>query len=183
MSFKHWIADNIGYRYFGCCYNLVFSKYQDVLFDFTESKIPEEFLRRKICDLGCGDGSNTLRIKKIFKPKNIVGYDNNDYLLKRARKKGLEVKKMDLNHEMAKGEMATFTYAIHHLNDKEKVLKQAVKSFKYVFLCEPIRDLFQVLFDTGKTLPRDEWIILFDKVLKRYQLYQHKNNLIVFYTS
>jgi len=63
------------------------------------------------------------------------------------------------------------------------VLKEAVKNFKYLFLCEPVKDLYHALFDAGRTLPKKEWLALFDKVLKNYQLYQHKSSLIVFWSS
>jgi len=177
MDIKEWIAENIGYRFFSCFYN-IFNK---PLFNYTKSKIPDDFFGREISDLGCGDGSNTLRIKRIFKPKSIVGYDHNDYLLKRARKRNLKVKKLDLNKEMPKGEMATFTLALHHLKDKEKALRETVKNFRYFFLCEPIRNLYHALLDGGKTLPKQEWIDLFDKVFKDYTLFQFQSSLIVFY--
>lgn len=115
MRIKEWIAENIGYRFFGCFYN----RSHDPIFAFIQSKIPKKFLHRNITDLGCGDGANT------------VG--------------------------------------------------EAVKNFRYIFLCEPILDLYHRLFDGGTPLLKQEWIDLFDRVLKTYNLYQHKNNLIVFY--
>lgn len=177
MRIKEWIGENISYRFFGCCYNI----FQEPLFDFVESKIPKSFLDKNISDLGCGDGGNTLKIKRMFKAKKIVGYDHNDFLLKRAKKKGLKVKKLDLNKKVPKGEMATFTFALHHLKDKEKALKKVIKNFDYLFLCEPIQDLYHLLFDAGEPLKKREWTDLFDKILKKYTLYRFKNNLIVFY--
>ncbi|MFH1602068.1 MAG: hypothetical protein ABIB61_03880 [Candidatus Shapirobacteria bacterium] len=103
--------------------------------------------------------------------------------MKGAREKGLRVKKMDLNKKIPKGEMATFTFALHHLDDKENVLNEVVRNFKYLFLREPVKDLYHALFDAGKTLPKKDWLVLFDRVLKDYQLYQHKSSLIVFWSS
>ena len=183
MDLREWFADNIGYRFLGCCYNNKFNRGQIALFDFIESKVPSNFLGKEICDLGCGDGSNTTRLRKIFKPKSITGYERNEYLIKRAMEKGIVIRKIDLNQEMPRGEMATFTFSLHHLKDKEKALKLATENFKYLFLCEPVKDLYHALFDGGRTLSKNEWLSLFSKILKRYKLYQHKSSLIVFYNS
>jgi|SRR3990167_10075111 len=177
MRIREWIAENIGYRFFGCLYN----KSHDHIFDFIQTKIPKDLLHRKIYDLGCGDGGNTVRVQKVFQAKEIVGYDHNDFLLKRAKKKGILVKKFDFNLTLPKGEMAAFIFSLHHASDKEKTLKEAVKNFKYIFICEPCLDLYHWLFDGGEPLPKEKWIELFDKILKKYLIYQYKNNLIVFY--
>lgn len=177
MRIKEWVAENIGYRFFGCFYN-IFNK---PLFNFIELKIPKDFLDKNISDLGCGDGINTLRIRRMFKAKEVIGYDNNDYLLKRAQKKGFKIEKIDLNKEIPRGEMAVFTFSLHHLKDKEKALRKVITSFDYLFLCEPIKDFYHAFLDAGEPLKKQEWIRLFDNVLKRYLLYQYRNNLIVFY--
>lgn len=179
MRIKEWIAENIGYRFFGCFYNTL----NKPLFDFIESEVPKDFLNRNISDLGCGDGSNTLKIRRIFKAKEVIGYDHNDYLLRKAHKKGLKVEKIDLDKEMPRGEMAVFTFSLHHLKDKEKALRNVIANFDYLFLCEPIKDLYHALLDAGKPLRREEWIEIFDKILKSYRLYQFKNNLVVFYKN
>ena len=62
MKIRKWIEENIMFRRFGC-WNTIFHK---SLFDFIESKIPKAFLEKEISDLGCGDGTNTVRIKKLF---------------------------------------------------------------------------------------------------------------------
>ncbi len=177
MKIKEWVAENIVYRFFGCFYN----KNNQPLFDFIATKIPTEFQGKEISDLGCGDGSNTARIEEIFKPKGIIGYDHNDHCLRRAQAVGLKVRKLDLNQEVPQGEMATFTFSLHHATDKEKVLRQAAHNFEYLFLCEPVRDLYHALVDAGKTLPKKEWVGVFDRALGHYTLYQYKSSLIVFY--
>ena len=178
MKFNEWLGENFIYKFFGCFYN----KSHDHIFDFISTKIPKEFLNRTISDFGCGDGTNTLRIQKVFHAKSIIGYDHNDFLIERALDKGLIVKKFDFNDPLPKGELATFTFSLHHAPDMEKALKEAVINFDYVFLCEPILDLYHRLWDGGTPLPKKEWIKLFDKVLKKYYLYQYQNNLIVFTT-
>lgn len=177
MGFKEWLAEEIGYRFFGCLYN----RFHDPLFNFIATKVPADFLGRNVYDLGCGDGSNTLRIGRIFKAHRLTGYDHNNHLLQRARRQGLEVKKVDLNTELPSGELAAFTFSLHHFKNKEEILKRAVQNFDRLFLCEPIKDLYHALFDAGKPLKRVDWLLLFDKTLKRYVLHQFKNQLIIFY--
>jgi len=179
MSIREWVANNIGYKYLGCFY----TKHHDHIFDFIEAKIPKEFFDREISDLGCGDGSNTFRLEKIFRAKSIIGYEHNSHLIERGKKKGLKIRKFDFNKETPKGEMATFTFSLHHAKDKEETLKKTVANFNYVFLCEPILDLYHRLLDAGGPLKKEDWIKIFDKVLKKYILYQYKNNLVVFYKN
>ncbi|PIY59853.1 hypothetical protein COY95_04855 [Candidatus Woesearchaeota archaeon CG_4_10_14_0_8_um_filter_47_5] len=175
---REWIAENIGYRFTGCAYN----KTHDHLFTSLEPLIPARFFRREIADLGCGDGGNTLRIKKIFRARMIRGYERNEYLIARARKKGIVVKKMDLQASLPYGEMATFTFSLHHLPNKEEVLKKVMHHFKYLFLIEPTLDLYHSLFDACPPLKRTQWIALFNTTLGRYDLHIIKNNVVVFYS-
>ena len=177
MRIREWVAENIGYRFFGCLYN----RSHDHIFRFIKSKVPEDFLYRSISDLGCGDGGNTIRIQRVFSPKEIIGYDHNDFLLERAKKRGVRAEKIDFKFGLPKGEMGVFTFSLHHAPDKEKTLREAVNNFQFIFLCEPSLDLYHWLLDGGTPLPKRKWIELFDKVLGQYLLYEYKNNLIVFY--
>lgn len=178
MEIKEWIANNIGYRFGGCFY----AKTHDHIFNFISSLIPEEFKGRVVSDLGCGDGTNTFRIKKVFNAKDVVGYEKNDYLIKRARKNGLRIVKMDLDKKIPKGELAVFTFSLHHIKDKERCLANVKKNFKQIFLIEPCNDLYHRLLDAGDPISREDWIQLFDKVLGKYKKFDYKNNIIVFYS-
>ncbi|OGM13591.1 hypothetical protein A3A76_03260 [Candidatus Woesebacteria bacterium RIFCSPLOWO2_01_FULL_39_23] len=176
MRVREFIIENIGYRLAPCLYN----RFHDPLFEFIESKIPKGFLYKNIYDLGCGDGENTARIQKVLKPKEIIACDRSEPMLERAKRKGFKVQFLDFNSEFPKGEMATFTYSLHHAYNKEGVLQKAVNNFQYLFICEPYLKIFH-FFNWGHVPPKKYWIQLFDKVLKRYDLYEYKNNLIVFY--
>lgn len=177
MDIRKWLEENIYYRFFGCFY----TRFYDTLFDYIEIKIPNEFLGKEISDLGCGDGSDTIRIQRIFKAKSIKGFDYTDSLLVRAASKGISVQKLDLAKEIPKGEMATSTMFLHHIQDKEKILKDITQNFNYLFLMEPILGLFHQVFHEPGILKRDEWIKLFNKVLKKYIQYQYGNKLIIFW--
>lgn len=177
MSVREWVADNIGYRFFGCAYNAT----TQPLFDYLATVVPKHFFRRRIADLGCGDGINTLRIQEIFQPKNIVGYERNQYLIQRARARGLTVFQHDLNKATTKGEMGVFMLSLHHLTDKKNVLQHATQHFRYLVVCEPIQDVYHFLFDAGHPLSRAGWIQLFDQILKHYQLFEFQHMIIAFY--
>jgi hypothetical protein len=177
MNFREWIAENIGYRVSGCAY----AKTHDHIFDFVRSVTPQEYLGRDISDLGCGDGQNTLRIQKVFNAEKIKGFEKHDTLVKRARVRGLNVTKWDLEKDVPKGEMATFSFALHHIKDKEKCLTGVKRNFRYIFMVEPCNDLYHRLFDAGYPMSESNWKELFDKVFKKYKIFKYKNNLVVFY--
>lgn len=177
MNIREWIADNIGYRFFGCCYNAT----TQPLFDYLVTIAPKQFFGRSIADLGCGDGINTLRIQRIFQPKEIVGYERNSYLIERARARELTVRQHDLNKNIPKGEMGIFMLSLHHLTDKKRVLQQATQNFRFLVVCEPIQDVYHFLFDAGHPLSRAGWIQLFDQTLQRYQLFEFQHMVIAFY--
>jgi len=179
MDIRKWVEENIYYRLFGCWYTR-FYHYQS-LFNFIESKIPEEFLGKEISDLGCGDGTDTLRLEKIFRAKGITGYDYTDSLLKRASKKGIRVQKLNLSKEMPRGEMATSILFLHHIQNKEETLRKISQNFNYLFLVEPILGLFNKIFHEPGILTKNGWVVLFDEILKKYTLYQFSNKLIVFW--
>lgn len=99
----------------------------------------------------------------------------------RTKKKGFKVQVINFNDNFPKGEMATFTFSLHHAYDKEKALKEVVKNFKYIFICEPCLDLYHWLFDAAHVPSKEKWLEIFKKVLKKYTFYQYKRNLIVFF--
>lgn len=179
MNIREWIADSIIYRLTGCAYN----KHHDHIFEFIKQNIPPQFFDKNISDFGCGDGGNTLRVQEVFEARKITGYERNKHLVQKARAKKLRIKQIDLNKSIPKGELATLTFALHHLKNPEKVLLTVKNNFEYVFLCEPCNDLYHRLFDAGNPLSRKEWISVFDKVFgeNKYHLFNYKNNVVLFY--
>ena len=177
MRLQEWLWDHLYYRFWGC-YN---SENQGHIFNYIESVIPKSFQRKFLSDLGCGDGKNTLRIKKAFKTKGINGYDRNKHLVKRAVLNGINAKVLDLEKYMPKGEQGSFIMSLHHLKNKEVILRKAKENFKQLFLCEPCLTFRLRLIDGGKPLSKKDWISLFDKVFGNYQLYEYLNLMMVFY--
>ena len=79
--------------------------------------------------------------------------------------------------------MATFSFALHHIDNenKVKVLKKVAKNFKYIFLIEPMDDLYHRLLDAGHVLSKEKWLKVFDEALGVYDLHEQGNSLIVFF--
>jgi len=151
------------------------------LFDFIEYKVPEDFLNKNIHDLGCGDGYGTVKIKEIFKASDITGYEIVKKQVERARQRGIRTETIDLNKNVPRGEMATLWFTLHHLNDKENTLKKIMKNYDYIVIAESIKSWKDIIFEGGITLPKKDWIRLFDEVLGKYQTLQLKNVLFIFW--
>jgi len=166
-----------GYRFFG---NSIANFLSKPYFDFLKDKVSHDFLGREIYDLGCGDGFATTRIKELFKAKTIVGYEINDDLIKRARKRGIEVKKMDLGEDFPTGEMVTVWGVLHHLGNKDVFLNKVTRYFQYAVFCEPVKNLWSFL-DGGEPLPEEEWKNLFRRHLTNCQFLRFKDSLFIFW--
>ncbi len=177
MRIREWIGERLVYRFLGNFY----SAGHDHIFAHISSIAPSNFQDRSIHDLGCGDGQNTQRVEQVFRARSVTACDHNRYLLERAERRGLRIQEVDLNLEMPRGEMATFIFSLHHLRNKEDVLRRVKESFELLFLCEPMNDLYHRLLDGGRVLSRDAWTELFDATLGQYRLYQYRNNLLIFF--
>src|SRR3989344_4885435 len=101
-------------------------------------------------------------------------------MLERAKKKGFKTQYLDFNKEFPKGEVATFTYSLHHAYNKEEVLQKTINNFEYLFICEPYLKLSH-FFDWGHVPSKKYWVELFDKVLIKYDIFEFGNNLIIFF--
>lgn len=177
MSWQKEIRMKIGYRLIG---NSAANLLSRPCFDFLKDKISPEFLGREISDLGCGDGFSTQKIEKLFKAKSIKGYELNDYLVKKAQKRGLVVEKMDLEKQIPKGEMAAVWGVVHHLKDKEKFLRRIYSNFEYAVFNEPTKNIWSFL-DGGEPLTDEGWGRLFSKTLGGCNILSFKDQLFVFW--
>ena len=107
---------------------------------------------KKIIDLACGSGANLIYLKENFKVQRCWGFDQNNYLIKNAKKyaKHRNIKNLnfirqdveDLNFKKSKdltpdGVISIQTLSI--LNDYEKIIRFA-KNLKPNFIC--INSLF-----------------------------------------
>lgn len=149
---------------------------------FLNEIIPQEFKGKELYDLGCGDGKITLKFKKIFKPKKIYGCDVRSSLVWRAKKRGIEAKVFDLEKEVPKGELAVFWGVLHHLKNKEKVLKKVKDNFQYLFLKEPlIVKNKRTFLELGKPFFKKDIEIMLKNVFGEFQEYEYQNSILVFW--
>lgn len=179
MSWQKNIRMKLGYRFLG---NFVANLLNRPYINYLRTRIPGKFFHKAICDLGCGDGFVTSRVKEIFLAKKIKGYELNDYLIKRARKRGLDIKKTNLEKEIPRGEMAVVWGVVHHLKNKRDFLEKVRNNFDYAFLAEPIKNFWSFL-DGGEPLSEEDWKKLFSEALDRCQFIKFKDDLFVFWNK
>lgn len=98
---------------------------------------------KRVLDVGCCDGSITLRIKKLG--NEVVGIDISEKAVRRARKKGLEVYVVDLNNEaipknLGKFDVVVAAEILEHIFDTDgflKKLRDVLKPQGYLILTTP----------------------------------------------
>jgi hypothetical protein len=147
------------------------------------ARIPPEFLHRELDDLGCGDGKITLRLKEIFQPARLRGFDVNPALVKRAGKKGIEARVKDLNTGIPNGELAVMWGVLHHLNDSETCLKRIRENYPMAFIREPLKNKAIKGLEMGKPLVKEEIESLVQKYLVNASTFYYGHCIFIFYIS
>jgi hypothetical protein len=136
-----------------------------------EEKVPPEFQHRDLDDLGCGDGKITLMLKEIFQPRRLRGYDISPSLVRRARKKGIDVEVKDLDAGIPNGELAVMWGVLHHLKDREVCLQRIRDNYRMAFIREPIKNNIRVDWEMGQPLAIEE----IERLIKLY--FNHATSL------
>ena len=113
----------------------------------------ESFFYRKITDVGCGDGKNSLRIAKILKAKAIVGREISSRLVVAANNRGLRTIKMEVGEKIS-GDLGILWGVVHHMTNPQKELKKLIKNFNCLLIREPSNKYR--IFEAGKRFSRDE---------------------------
>lgn len=147
------------------------------------TRVPPEFLHRDLDDLGCGDGKITLRLKEIFQPGRLRGFDINPALVKRAGKKGIDAQVMDLNAGIPAGELAVMWGVLHHLNDSETCLKRIRENYPMAFIREPIKNNVINGLEMGKPLIKQEIEDLIQKYFANARTFYYGHCIFIFYIS
>jgi hypothetical protein len=148
-----------------------------------DTRLPPVFLHRLLDDLGCGDGKITLRLKEIFKPERLRGFDVNPDLVKRAAKKGIDAQVKDLNKEIPSGELAVMWGVLHHLNDSEACLKRIRDNYPMAFIREPIKNNLINGLEMGKPLIKEEIENLVKKYFINATTFYYGHCIFIFYVS
>jgi len=88
-------------------------------------------------DLGCGDGSVTIKIASILGLKEIHGVDLNAKLLERAKKRGIITFNMNMEEVENKFEIAICYGSVHHFKETQQVVDGLRNlSTKYVLIID-----------------------------------------------
>lgn len=87
-----------------------------------------------LLDLGCDDGEITIKVANKIKTRNIYGVDLVSTSVERARKKGIVVKKFDLNRKFdLKDESFDIIHAnqvIEHISDSDNFISEIYRVLK-----------------------------------------------------
>jgi hypothetical protein len=173
--------ERLAYFFFGN--NLIIGPHIRKQLKFLKEIVPPAFQRRQMDDLGCGDGKVTLRLKEIFLPKRIRGFDVDPSLVRRARGKGIEAEVRNLDDDMPEGELAVMWGVLHHLKDREYCLNRIKENYPLVFIREPLRNSVIKGLELGQPLTREEIEHLAEKHLANAKAFYCGNSIFIFYVS
>lgn len=146
--------------------------------EFLSQRVPDEFKGRRLVDLGCGDGVNTIRLKGIFHPSSIVGYDLHPGLVMRSRRRGINAYVADIQKERIKGELGVLWGVLHHIQRPRDLLLKLKEDFEYLFIRERVSKRF---FELGHPFSRDTLLALCQDVLGKILVIEYKDLIFVFY--
>ena len=177
----HTIIQNILYSLFGT--NLIVGPQIKRQIEVVKDRIPPEFKRRAMDDLGCGDGKITVKLQQIFDPRSLRGFDVNTSLVKRARNKGVRAEVMDLDKTAPKGELAVMWGVLHHLKNRESCIRRISNNYPMAFIREPIKDSAISGLEMGQPLEKEEIESLVGKYLPEAKLFYYEHCIFIFYVS
>lgn len=169
------------YSFFGN--NLFISPGLKWQLNFLKKNIPQDFLGREAYDIGCGDGKTTLILKEILKAKNIFGYDVHPGLVKRAEKRGIRAKLLDIEKEIPRGELAVMWGVLHHLKRQKEVLREIKNNFDYFLMREPLRkfSIFSNIIELGEPFRKEGIKKMLDEVFGEYRFLEYKGAAFAFW--
>jgi 2-polyprenyl-3-methyl-5-hydroxy-6-metoxy-1,4-benzoquinol methylase len=148
-----------------------------------KTKLPSVFKHREMDDLGCGDGKITLRLKEVFQPRKLRGFDVHPSLIRRARSVGIEAELQNLDESLPSGELAVMWGVLHHLNNREACLKMIKDNYSMVFIREPIKNKAIKGFEMGQPLIKEEIEGLVQRYFPEAQTFYYGHCIFIFYVS
>jgi len=176
--------ESLAYFFFGN--NVIIGPHIRKQLEFLKKIVPPHFQQRQMDDLGCGDGKVTVRLKEIFLPTRLRGFDVNPGLVRRARNRGIEAEIKNLDENMPSGELAVLWRVLHHLQDRERCLKRVKENYDLIFIGEPVKSGITMgleLLELGDTLRKEEIEHLTEEHLADSQTFYYGNSVFIFYVS
>jgi hypothetical protein len=163
--------------------NLVIGRQIKAQLKWLDGQLPEEFKGRELDDLGCGDGKITVRLKTLFKPKRLRGFDVNPGLVLRAKLRGVEAEVMDLDRRLPNGELAVMWGVLHHLKNREDCLRRISQNYPLAFIREPIKNKAFDGLEMGSPLIKNEIEALAQKYFPGSRILYQGHCIFIFYVS
>jgi hypothetical protein len=163
--------------------NFVIGRQIKAQIEWLSQELPAEFKGRALDDLGCGDGKITVRLKEIFQPSRLRGFDVNPGLVGRARTMGIQAEVLDLDSTLPTGELAVVWGVLHHLKDTEACLKRISQNYPLAFIREPIKNNRIDGFEMGKPLIKNEIENLTHKYFPGSKILYKGHCIFIFYVS
>ena len=173
--------ERLAYFFFGN--NLIVGPHIKKQLKFLKEIVSPTFQQRQMDDLGCGDGKVTLRLKEIFLPTRVRGFDVDPGLVRRARKKGIEADIQNLNVDVPAGELVVMWGVLHHLKDREGCLNRIKDNYSLIFIREPVRSSIIKWLELAHPLTKGEIEHLVEKHLPDSQVFHYGNSIFIFYVS
>jgi hypothetical protein len=148
-----------------------------------KNRVPPTYLNRQMDDLGCGDGKITQRLKEVFQPRRLRGFDVYPALVKKARERGIQAEITDLELAMPRGELAVVWGVLHHLKNTEDCLKRLSQSYTMVFIREPIKEKGVKGLEMGEPLVREQIEDWIKKYFAGAQFFYYGGCIFIFYNK
>ena len=163
--------------------NLVVGNQIKTQIRMLKEKLPAEFRRRSVDDLGCGDGKVTVLLREVFEPQQLRGFDVNASLVRRARGKGVQAEVMNLDERIPSGELAVMWGVLHHLKDREACIKRIKENYSMAFIREPIKNNYLKGLEMGQPLVKEEIETILQKHMPTAKTFYYGHCIFVFYTK
>ncbi len=148
--------------------------------EVLKQNLPANYLHREIVDIGCGDGSISLKLIPILQPKSFVGIDLYDSLVKRASAKGLTALVKDAENDPLAGDLGILWGVLHHFLDPVATLQKLTREFRSLLIRESINSTR--IWELGHKFNRQQLLQVLDKakIVPTKILDTQEKSLIIF---
>jgi 2-polyprenyl-3-methyl-5-hydroxy-6-metoxy-1,4-benzoquinol methylase len=129
--------------------------------EVLKQNLPANYLHREIVDIGCGDGSISLKLIPILQPKSFIGIDLYSSLVKRASAKGLTALVKDAENDPLTGDLGILWGVLHHFTNPVATLQKLNREFRSLIIRESINP--SRLWELGHKFDKQQLLKVFEK--------------------